>query len=81
VDHAYRNHRRGNAQMIVLTGLTPKQKQICQSLWELDSLAKVEAFCVLGGPEVRAMRDYLVAAVLDERTDVSNEVKEWLTTL
>jgi len=67
--------------MIVLTGLTVKQKAICQRLWELDDLAKVEAFCILGGPEVRAMRDYLVAAVLDERKEVSNEVKEWLTTL
>jgi hypothetical protein len=67
--------------MIVLTGLTVKQKAICQRLWELDDLAKVEAFCLLGGPEVRAMRDYLVAAVLDERKEVSNEVKEWLTTL
>ena len=67
--------------MIVLTGLTVKQKAICQRLWELDDLAKVEAFCILGGPEVRAMRDYLTAAVLDQRNDVSNEVKEWLTTL
>ena len=67
--------------MIVLSGLTPIQKEICQTLWELDDLEKVEAFCVLGGPEVRAMRDYLVAAVLDERKDVSNDVKEWLTTL
>lgn len=67
--------------MIVLSGLTPIQKQICQTLWELDDLKKVEAFCILGGAEVRAMRDYLVAAVLDERNDVSNEVKDWLTTL
>ena len=67
--------------MIVLSGLTPKQKKICQKLWELDDLNKVEAFCILGGPEVRAMRDYLVAAVLDQREEVSNEVKEWLTTL
>ena len=64
--------------MITLTGLTPRQVRICEKLWNFDSMEKVNAFVVLGGAEVRAMRDLMTAEVLDQHQDVAQEVVDYI---
>ena len=65
--------------MITLNGLTPRQVDICNQIWAFDSLEKVNAYVILVGAEAKAMRDLMVATVLDERMDVAPEVQSYLS--
>ena len=65
--------------MITLKGLTPTQKVICQQLWEMDDIDKVNTFVAIGGPEVAALRDLMIAEVLDQRMDIQQETVDFLS--
>jgi len=67
--------------MIPITGLTHKQKALCEIMWSLEEYNAVEAFiATLPRPErleCRSLIQMMIMAFADEITEV-NEAKEML---
>ena len=61
--------------MIELKGLTTRQVQMADILWNCKTSEQVEACITLWGTDAIIVRDLLIAVTLDEtdRVDVANE--------
>jgi hypothetical protein len=66
---------------ITLQGLTARQKTLCEIMWSFDNMDTVNAFAQLYGQEAMAMRDLMVAEVLDQRRDIDPTVVDFLNRL
>ena len=54
--------------MISIQGFTAKQRKIADLLWSCQTFEQVEQFCKVD-PDVRVVRDMIVAAQLDDLTE------------
>lgn len=61
--------------MISIQGFTAKQHKIADLLWSCQTFEQVEQFCKVD-PDVRVVRDMIVAAQLDSltETDLAKEM-------
>ena len=71
---------------ITIHGLTPNQRILADVIWHMDSMDAVNGFIRSLRPEslkhdALVARDMIIAAAVDQQTDVSNSVKEYLDTL
>jgi hypothetical protein len=64
-----------------IQGLTLTQKALCEIIWSFDSMEKVNEFAVHFGPDAQAMRDLIIAEVLDRRNDIDSTVVDFLSKL
>ena len=71
--------------MITLEGLTQQDVQICNLLWNCDSTEAVDAMVAAmpSAYKTRAvvLRELMIAAALDEVTEVNDHVKDYLNTI
>jgi hypothetical protein len=71
--------------MITLDGLTKQDIQICNLLWNCDSTQAVDAMVAAmpSAYKTRAivLRELMIAAALDEVTEVNDHVKDYLNTI
>lgn len=63
---------------LVITGITPTQKFICEILWRMPTMNAVNDLCAAGGPEYYAMRDLMISEQFDKTMEVKPEVIEYL---
>jgi hypothetical protein len=71
--------------MITLDGLTQQDVQICNLLWNCDSTEAVDAM-VAAMPSAyktraQVLRELMIAAALDQVTEVNDHVKDYLNTI
>lgn len=63
--------------MIEIDGLDERQRELCEILWELESLNEVETFISVLEPheqrECRTLVDLMVMATIDHENDRAND--------